>query len=515
MNYNVLTESWIPARLPDGSIREYGVLDLLEHAHELVEITDAMPNYEFGMYRFLFVFLMDAYHPKRQRDIRALLEEGSFDMELIRGYVEECNRDGERFDLLDETHPFMQQAEGWDRKAEVKSIAKLNPAMPSGSNHVHFEHTFEADAELSLSQAAKALTAINVFAGCDGKGYQAALSASASGTCIPVYTIVKGDNLFETLVFGLSSSLMDEDYYSDDTKKDFPIWRNDSYQNYEEYPHAIVFKLFGLTFPVRYVRLNYSNDTLRSINWASGLKYKYKDKTANGSELTISWKDPYVSYKYDTKGLRVAVASKLDDRNWLDIGSIFNVYEQTLNEQPLKPTAPEVVVAYQELQRPLINVCTYTCFNRAGKGDIYDIKRNEYIFSNKIMGSNMLFEFFLNVGLGTVKKYGEKLEKALISVQVAVLHIKKKEENLKKTVYAAERTRTLNRYYSDTYHQVMEYLCPVLEKSQMSELGELQEEWNHRISAIQTENYNEFVDRISVNSRLYFEIEKARKEKDS
>ena len=132
------------------------------------------------------------------------------------------------------------------------------------------------------------------------------------------------------------------------------------------------------------------------------------------------------------------------------------------------------------------------------------------------MGSKMQFEFFLNVGLGTVKKHGEKLEKALKSVQVAVLNIKKrKEENLNNTVYASERTRTLNRYYSNTYHQVMEYLCPALEKSNMFELGKLQDEWEHRIFSIQTGYYNEFVDRISENSRIYIEIEKARKEKDS
>jgi hypothetical protein len=73
VKFNVLTEPWIPARDKQGNVREMGILEVLEKAVELTEITDAMPHYEYGMYRMLFVFLMDVYRSRKEDDIEDLL----------------------------------------------------------------------------------------------------------------------------------------------------------------------------------------------------------------------------------------------------------------------------------------------------------------------------------------------------------------------------------------------------------------------------------------------------------
>lgn len=68
MSFDVLAEPWIPVRDQEG-IHDVSVLQALEHATEYLEISDVSPQYEFGIYRMLFAFLMDAYRPSRQWDI--------------------------------------------------------------------------------------------------------------------------------------------------------------------------------------------------------------------------------------------------------------------------------------------------------------------------------------------------------------------------------------------------------------------------------------------------------------
>jgi len=158
MTFNVLSESWIPVKTSDGDVKELGILELLEKAPELLEIADAMPHYEYGIYRMLFVFLMDAYRPETEDEVFDLLDEERFDSDVIGAYVKACNADGERFDLLDEKYPFMQCGKDqWTADAKVKSSANLSSVFAAGNNHVHFDHCREKDRKLTFSEAAKAV----------------------------------------------------------------------------------------------------------------------------------------------------------------------------------------------------------------------------------------------------------------------------------------------------------------------------------------------------------------------
>ncbi|MBL8065520.1 MAG: type I-E CRISPR-associated protein Cse1/CasA, partial [Chthonomonadaceae bacterium] len=58
--FNVLTEPWIPVIRLDGTRDELGILPCLEQAHELREIRDPSPIIEFGLYRLLVAFVLDA-----------------------------------------------------------------------------------------------------------------------------------------------------------------------------------------------------------------------------------------------------------------------------------------------------------------------------------------------------------------------------------------------------------------------------------------------------------------------
>lgn len=465
MHFNVLTEPWIPARLPDGSIREYGVLDLLEHAHELVEITDAMPNYEYGMYRFLFVFLMDAFHPKSQRDIRILLERGAFDMNVIRTYAEECNRDGERFDLLDEKHPFMQQAEGWNGKAELKSPANLNPAMPSGNNHVHFDHTMEFDSLMGIREAAKALCGINLFSTAGVQGYPSTPSGAP-----PVYTIVRGDNLFQTLGYGMVRSNLYSNYDSPG-----PVWRSDIRVLAKEKVSSTSL-LYGLLFPCRRVRLvSGESGVIIGIRFEQGMNYENYE----------AWADPYVTY-YVGKNGRQNLKPNMEKENWRNLGTI-------LNKDNGAPQVVTEAANYDMLT--VINLVTYSVVTN--QMNYLDIQRGSYSVPIQFVEDKNLYGFMCAL-LESVENTGSSLSKNIYAFQ--------KSMGLTDGAAASEKIKTLDRYYfacRKAFFSALDKLA-----GNAADLEAFQCEWDRTIFRIRWEEYNRFVDRAGGNSRFLLEAER-------
>ena len=465
MHYNVLSEPWIPARLPDGSIREYGVLELLEHAHELVEITDSMPNYEYGMYRFLFVFLMDACHPKRQRDIRLLLERGSFDMDLIRTYVEECNRDGERFDLLDEKHPFLQQAEGWDEKPDLKSPANLNPAMPSGNNHVHFDHTTETESDMGLREAVKALCSLNLFSTAGVQGYPSTPSGAP-----PVYSIVQGDNLFQTLAYGMVRSNLYANY--DDPA---PAWRSDMIVRPKE-KTASTSLLYGLLFPCRRVRLiQGESGSITGIRYEQGMNYDNYE----------AWTDPYVTY-YIGKNGRQNLKPNMDKENWRNLDTILNK----------EIGAPQVVTeaAGYEMTSEL-HLITYSAVTN--QMNYLDLQRGNYSIPVRFLEDKNLYGFMCAL-LKAVEDMGSSLSKNIFTLQNSM--------GMTEGAAVSEKNRTLGRYYFECRKAFFHALGGLIEDT--ADTGRIQEDWTRTVRRIRWEEYNQFVERLGGDSRFLLEAER-------
>ncbi len=156
-SFNVLSEPWIPVIRGDGSRDELGILGCLEQAHELREIRDPSPIVEFGLYRLLVAFLLDALilaekRPEDPLDLKKLIEAGKFDMDMIHNYVERC---GEVFDLFHPQRPFLQDSQA---SGEEKSIFDFYPVFPSGANVVHFSASLkEFVGEIGFGQISKCM----------------------------------------------------------------------------------------------------------------------------------------------------------------------------------------------------------------------------------------------------------------------------------------------------------------------------------------------------------------------
>lgn len=272
--FSVLEQGWIPVIGADGKRQELGILDVLHNASSLREISDASPMTEYSLYRLLSIFLMDALRPNDLEDLEEILEEGSFDFDRIEDYVNLCKSEGVSFDLFDEKRPFLQVPYDPALDKASKTAAVLDYALPTGNNHTHFVHS-EENTVLSFPQAARLLISVQLFCTAGVQGYPSNVSSAP-----PYYTVVKGKNLFETLVFSMVPRRRIPIPFDDPPV----LWRNTDRIE----PKQLVTNtswLFGMLFPARSVHLFAEDGFVREVSVLQGLNYKGY------------WDDPHVTYR--------------------------------------------------------------------------------------------------------------------------------------------------------------------------------------------------------------------------
>ena len=316
IKYDVLKEPWIPVVDRAGETQNYGILDVLAKAHELKEITDASPLVEYGLYRLLCVFLMDALRPEESYDIEDLLAEGRFDMEQIAAYVSRCQAEGASFDLFDEKRPFLQTlyVPEWDR--EERSVGYLDQHIPAGNNHTHFNHT-GAFASLSYQEAARLLPACYIFAVKGGAGYHTSINGRP-----PFFALLKGDNLFHTLVYTLLPINEIPDFDS------IPVFWNSTETVIPKCGVSRVSWLYGMLFPARRITLIPKEEKISKIYFGPGMFLKNSD----------NWIDSHVTYMTD-ETVRKTLFPEENNPIWKNLNRLISVEGKD---------APQIVCHYIE-----------------------------------------------------------------------------------------------------------------------------------------------------------------------
>lgn len=302
-SFNVLNAPWIPVVTLNGTKELLGIRDTLRRAPELKEISVVSPLEEFSVYRFLSVFLMDALRPKRTSAIKKLLKQGCFDMEQIEEYISLCEEEGVSFDLFDKERPFLQSFP--EEKATAKSIANLDYFLPSGNNHLHFDHELTDHRIISSDQAARLLLTVQQFCTAGTQG------PSGVNAAPPYFGVVKADTLFGTLVYSLLPIQAIEIPF-DDPKV---IWRS----NDPVVPKMDVSQtswLRGMLFPARIVRLVPPKEDMQimQVYLGAGENYIHKDV----------WTDPHVSYRFSKTG-RFPFRPKKEKPVWRNMSDIINI----------------------------------------------------------------------------------------------------------------------------------------------------------------------------------------------
>lgn len=303
-SYNLLYNPWIPLVNREGQTEEAGLRDALLKAHNYREIRDPMPTVEFGLYRLLTALALDIYQLDSLDELAGLLDAGAFDSRKADEYFA---RHKDRFDLFHSRYPFLQTA-GLD--GEDKPLSGLLPAMPSGTNVIHFHHAFEEEFAVCPAAAARQLTSIAPFMTAGGAG----LSPSVNGAP-PLYVLIVGPTLFETICLNICAlPLLPEP--SGDAP---PAWRNERAPGGERRREWSY--LEALTWRPRRIKLIPGDNGCCSLTHAPSDITVRAMKFEPGDSCDFAWRDPSVPYRITERG--VFGLRPPDDRDlWRDTGPI-------------------------------------------------------------------------------------------------------------------------------------------------------------------------------------------------
>ncbi|MFA5064067.1 MAG: type I-E CRISPR-associated protein Cse1/CasA [Dehalococcoidia bacterium] len=321
-SFNVLTEPWIPVIRLNGLNDELGTLTCLEQAHELREIRDPSPIIEFGLYRLLVAFVLDALilagrRPEDQLDLKSLIKAGRFDLDMIKDYIRQC---GNVFDLFHPEQPFLQTKMD---KATPKPLAAMYPAVPSGITVNHWHHETEDNLQVLVQEAARLLCTLAPFMTAGGAG----LSPSINGAPV-VYALPIGKNLFETIVLNIPLRC------SQESGRGVIAWRSKRSPGQERSEATTV---EALTWRPRRIQL------VPDMNHSSIIHIR-KMNFEKGDSTRLTWIDGSIAYRYDKD--RVTPVRMRENRPlWRDAGPLLllNEVEHGRDETKVSFRRPDVV----------------------------------------------------------------------------------------------------------------------------------------------------------------------------
>ena len=75
--FDLLNEPWIPCLGLDGKPRDYGILDVLRHTHELRDVRDPSPLVTYGLYRLLLAVVRERISTQGHHRVGRSFPEGA------------------------------------------------------------------------------------------------------------------------------------------------------------------------------------------------------------------------------------------------------------------------------------------------------------------------------------------------------------------------------------------------------------------------------------------------------
>ena len=226
--FNLIEKSWIPCLMPDGSIEEFNLFDVLAKAHEIKEISDDSPLVITSLHRLLLAILHRNFGPKNFDEWKDLWRKGFWDKDKLEAYFESPNCK-DRFNLFDDERPFYQYPKLTKKggiESDKQSIEVLMEEKATGANATLFDHSFKSkEIAYPPSVVARYLIARQAFAISGGNNFPFYLSNS---TLIKGFSIMAlGDNLFQTLALNLIVYYRDKPMPiqdDDGVSLDLPFW---------------------------------------------------------------------------------------------------------------------------------------------------------------------------------------------------------------------------------------------------------------------------------------------------
>lgn len=385
-SFNVLYDPWIPVGWRECACEptesKIGIREALLRSNEIRCISHASPFIEFGLYRILITIVLDAYIMAGKRPtigrMRQMLENRSFCTRVIDEYLEEHKS---AFELLGEDRRFLQREPAKGRKPEA--VIRMFAAIPSGSNIVHWHHESEDEIAVSYDVAAQFLTAVSPWNFKVKPDEPRTLAGDP-----PMYALVLGDSLFETLVLNLprpSGRITLEQ-----EMKNGPDWRTPlSLEKLPKVPTVAQ----GYTWPVRIIKLEADDGKIaKAINVAAYKKRTVNSEKANADKLNkgkrpdvlysaeVGWRDPHAGTITSGSGVQ-HISARQGVPVWRDAIPLFLVSSEG---EPMRGekrrSRPEVVTnALRILEGKYLKVVVYGMRKKSGGGG--DVKVEEWFRS--------------------------------------------------------------------------------------------------------------------------------------
>lgn len=328
ISYDLGTEGWIPVRMADGSRTTVGLLDAILRAHDIASLDLAIPLEEIGMFRVLMAIAYRSVDgPRKQEERKALYEGGRFSEDKVRSYFREYS---DRFDLFDETHPFLQTPglSVLDKDGNESPLPVELLCFECVNNKTLFEHHgVQNPRVLGPDEAARKLIAFQYYAlpGLAKKniniasiGYQQSFlnAPLVSG----IATILTGPTLFDTLCLNMITVNSNTPIAEIDHDRNEPPWEREPRL---EAGRSVPYGYFDYLVPIsRHSRLipeKLDGRTIvRTMHLTQGLAYT--------SDL-----EPMFFFKRDRKDptQKYPAGLRADKALWRDSAALFSFAEET------------------------------------------------------------------------------------------------------------------------------------------------------------------------------------------
>lgn len=286
MSFNLLDEPWITAIDDAGQERDVSIREVFDPAQHLLRISGELPTQGFAILRLLVAITTDAYELRDPEVWRTIVDEG-IDYQRVGTYLDRWD---DRFELFDDTAPFMQVADLHTSKDQSSTLDKLIAEVPNGVKF--FTPRLEASLRsISAAEAARWLVHAQAFdpkgirsaavgdpQTKDGKGYPFGVAWAGQLGGI----VIHGEDLCQTIA--LNCPLLD----AGDT--DRPVWAvpplSQLREDFTDRPTPGTLRL--LTWQSRRVRLVGGPDGVTGVVLCQGDKMTSQNRIAR--EPMTAWR---------------------------------------------------------------------------------------------------------------------------------------------------------------------------------------------------------------------------------
>jgi CRISPR system Cascade subunit CasA len=215
----------MPCQLLKGGFSDLSIYDALLQAPEIRELADPSPLVTLALHRLLIAILHRNFGPANAAAWERMWKARAWDKAVLSKYLENSHH---QFNLFDAERPFYQVATLNFRNES--SITKLAHELASGNNATLFDHSNEnAPPSVTAPEAARWLMAYQAFAagGLVSRERGSAPSAHAAPLTRGAVVLVKGRNLFETLMLNLVRYDPENEEPFKSSDKDCPAWERE------------------------------------------------------------------------------------------------------------------------------------------------------------------------------------------------------------------------------------------------------------------------------------------------